>query len=240
MDSSGVALGILITIVPFFLGLLLFGIPLVRKHPTATLALALGMSFYFLFDGFNDSAQLGVNQGFLGGLQPLVLVAAFAVTFATLSFARRSPGGAWPLWIIAVGISIHSFSEASDVSSSASLYFANLSSVEPSAATFLIHKFLEGFVLVAAAVGFGTSRLRQVIIAGSPMIILATAGSLAGAFSSLALSPFIASGVGGWMFVTAGLGLHLDKRDKPDVLLLILAGFIIVYSGALLHYTSFA
>ncbi len=237
MDPSAFPLGVLITTLPFYLGLLTFGIPLFRRHPQATLALGLGMSLYFLFDGFSDSADLGATQGFLGGVQPLILVAAFAATFVILTFARRSSEDSWPLWIVAVGISIHSFSEGYDTSASASLYFGSLNIVLPTASAFVFHKFLEGFVLVAVAISFGVPRLKQVVIAGIPMILLAAAGSLAGTASSLELSPFVASGVGGWLFVTVGLASYLEKRNRPAVLALVIVGFIIVYSGTLLHYT---
>ncbi len=238
LDLSALSLGVIITILPFYAALLTFGIPLFRRHPQATLALALGMSFYFLFEGFLDSTELGVDLGFYGGLQPLVLVAAFAATFVILAFARRAPNDAWPLWVFAIGISIHSFSEASDVSGSASLYFTNLASVLPIASSFVMHKFLEGFVLVAAAISFGIPRFRQVALAGAPMIVLAIAGSLSSLLPSLGLSPFIAAGVGGWMFVTVGLATHFNKSNKPVLLALVVLGFIIVYSGALLHFTT--
>jgi hypothetical protein len=237
VDSSAFVLGVLLTVIPFYIGLLTFGVPLFRKHPQATLALGLGMSLYFLFDGFGDSADLGATQGFLGGVEPLLLVAAFALTFMILTFAKRGAAEAWPLWIVAVGISIHSFSEGYDISTSAPLYLGNLGVVLPNVSAFVLHKLLEGFVLVAAATSFGVARIRQVFIAGIPMVILAIAGSFLGDIPSLNLLYFAASGVGGWMFVTVGLASFLEKRNKPSLLVLVIVGFIIVYSGTLLHYT---
>lgn len=239
VGASAIALGVFATILPFYLAITTFRVQAVKRHPQALLAFAVGMSFYFLFDVFVDSTELGVAVGYYGGLQPLLLVAAFGVTFLILAFARRGPDYAWPLWIIALGISIHSFAEANDLSNTAPLYFANFSAVLPDAASFVIHKFLEGFVLVAAATIFGASRLRQVALAGTPMVLVALAGSLS-SLLPLALSPFIAAGVGGWMAVTVALASSLDRTARPAILVLLIVGFVIVYSATLLHFSGLA
>ncbi|MDA4119417.1 MAG: hypothetical protein OK436_02410 [Thaumarchaeota archaeon] len=239
MAAADVVLGVLATVLPFYLGLATFQLQAVRRHPQGMLFLATGMSFYFLFDGFVDSTELGVALGYYGGLLPLVLIAAFGGTFLLLAFTRRGPSYAWPLWIIALGISIHSFAEANDLANAAPLYFSNLNAVLPDAASFVIHKFLEGLVLAAAATIFGASRLRQVALAGTPMVLVGLAGSLS-SLLPLGLSPFIAAGVGGWMAVTLALASRLDRDARPALFLLLIVGFVIVYSATLLHYTGLA
>ncbi len=237
VDASAVALGISATVLPFFIALATFEIQTLRRHPQASLALALGMSFYFLFDNYLDSTNLGVSQGFYGGLQPFVLIAAFAITFVILALGKGGHTESWPLWIIAVAVSIHSFSEASEVSASASLYLANLNSVFASVSSFEIHKFLEGFVLVAAALSFGVTKFRDVALAGVAMVVFATAGALSSLLPPLGLSPFLAAGVGGWMIATVALASHFETKNRTALLLLVAVGFIIVYTGGLLHFT---
>ena len=237
VDAPSIALGIIGTAVPFYLALTLYGLGAVRKHAQVVLALAVGMSVYFLLDGFVDSGELGVTIGYYGGWQPLELIASFALTFVILQSLRRKPEYAWPLWVIALGISIHSFAEAHDLAAAANLYFSNLSAILPSAVSFLLHKFLEGFALVAAAVVTGAKGLKQVLVAGTPMLIIAVLGSLAN-FVSFDLSPIIAAGVGGWALVTVVLATHFERPSKPTTFALIALAFVIVYAASLLHYTG--
>ncbi len=237
MDAPAIALGISATVLPFYLALATFEVQAIRRRAQAVLALALGMSFYFLFDSFRDSTDLGVKHGFYTGLQPLVLIAAFAVTFIILAFGKGGREGTWPLWIIAIGISIHSFSEASDVSTSAPLYLSNLNAVFAGVSSFELHKFLEGFVLVGAALSFGVSKFRQVVLAGVAMIVFAIAGALSSLLPSLGLSPFFAAGAGGWMIAAVALASHFERKNRPTLLVLVVVGFVIVYSGVLLHFT---
>jgi zinc transporter ZupT len=237
VDAPSIALGILGTAVPFYLALTLFHVQAIRRHAQVVLALATGMSIYFLLDGFVDSAELGVTIGYGSGWQPLELIAAFALTFVILQSLRRKPEYSWPLWVVALGISIHSFAEAHDLASAANLYFSSLSTVLPSAVSFLLHKFLEGFALVAAAAVTGAKGLRQVMLAGTPMLVIAVVGSLA-SLATFDLSPIIAAGVGGWALVTLVLATHFERPSRPTVFTIIAIGFIIVYAASLLHYTG--
>lgn len=237
MDASSIAIGISATVLPFYLALTTFNLQPLRRNPQVSLALALGMSFYFLFDGYLDSTSLGIGGGFYGGFQPLVLIVAFAATFAFLAWGKGRGSEAWPLWIVALAISIHSFSEGSEVSGTAPLYLANLSSTLANITAFEFHKFLEGFVLVAAALSLGVTKFRDVALAGLAMVALATAGALSSLWSSIGLSPFLAAGVGGWMLTTVVLGSRFERKNGPALFLLVVVGFIIVYSAGLLHFT---
>jgi hypothetical protein len=67
VDAPSIALGIIGTVVPFYLALTLFQLQALRRHAQVVLALAVGMSVYFLLDGFVDSAELGVTIGYYGG-----------------------------------------------------------------------------------------------------------------------------------------------------------------------------
>lgn len=237
MDASSVALGILATAIPFYLALTLSQLQSLKRHSQLALAFAAGTSIYFLLDGYVDSAELGVPLGYYGGWQPLELLAAFALTFLILQSFRRRPGYAWPLWVVAIGISMHSFAEANDLTSTANLYITNFASVLPDAAPFVIHKFLEGFALVAAALVLDVKGFRQVAVGGAPMLVIAAAGSLS-SLLPLTLSPFIAAGVGGWALVTVVLISHLERPSRPKALALVVLGFVVVYAAALLHSTG--
>ena len=230
-------MGMTITIVPFYLGLLIFGIPAVRSHHRGALALALGGAFFFFLDPIQDTNGLGAFSSALG-LDQLVLIAAFGLTFVVLAFGKGS-GEAWPFWVIATGIAIHSFSESAALGEAVRVFFSNVTVALPGSASFVLHKFLEGFVLVAYCTASGAKKIGQVALAGIPMVLLSVSGGLASLLPSLDLSPFLASAAGGWMLVLVALGSQLEKKSRPLVIGLVVLGFIIVYSVGLLHSARF-
>jgi len=235
VDASGVGLAIVVTVVPFYLALLLPRSSFLRNRSQAFLGLALGMSFYFLFDGFVDSTELGVTSGYNGGPQVFLLVGSFAMSFSILVLAKRSSAPTWPLWVVAAGISIHSFSEAGELAASAALYLNDFQTAFASALSFVAHKFLEGVVLAAVAVYMGEKDTKRILLAGVPMVVAAVFGSLS-SLVPLDESPFIAAGVGGWLMVTLAASSGLSGSSRTTTYLLVLAGFIIVYSATLVHF----
>ncbi len=208
----------------------------VSKHADSALALSLGMALYFLLDSFIDSTELGVTRGFSEGLQPLVLLASFALPFLILVLARTKPDLSWPLWVVAVGISIHSFSEANGLATAAPLYVSNFATVLPDAVSFVLHKFLEGFIFAVAA-SLAAVSLKRALAMASPVVVLGVAGAASSALS-LDLTPFVAAGAGGWLAVTMSLAPRFSQSSRFYLFLMLLLGFVIVYSASLLHFTS--
>ncbi len=233
MDLSALSLGAVLTVLPFYIGLLTFRIPIFRRHTQPTVALALGASFFFFLDPIKGTNSLGAFSPVVG-LEQAVLISAFALTFVVLAFGRGQAEG-WPFWIVATGIAIHSFSESSGLAVAVPIYLSNFSVAAPGAASYLLHKFLEGFVLVAYCVGSGALKLRQVALAAVPMVVMSIAGALSSLLPSLDLTPFLASAAAGWMFVVVALGSQLGRKNRPLVVAMVAVGFVIVYSAGLLH-----
>ena len=233
-DLASMALSVTVTAVPFFIGASLVGLGVFRRNQQATLALGLGMSFYFLFDAFIDSTELGVTRGATGAALQVTLVAAFAATFLLLVLSREGPELTWPLWALAIGISIHSFSEANGLASAAPLYLSNFGSILPDAASFIVHKFFEGLILASAAFALGITSVKRVIIMGSPMFVSVVGGALSSAIP-LDLTPFVAAGAGGWFTVTIALSPRLKSSNGTATHLIFLLGFLSVYAATLLH-----
>ncbi len=232
-DAASVVLAATITIIPFYLALTLSKLRLLKRNPQASIALAMGMSLLFFLDPLHDTNGLGLYSPFFGPLE-LELIIAFTLSFLALTLGGSRAGG-WPLWIVATGIAIHSFSEASELVDAVPVYLGNLTIALPNAVSFVLHKFLEGFALVAYAAGSGVQRFRLLALGATPLVLLAIGGSVSSLLSSFDLTPLIAAGAGGWTFVLLSLGSRFDNKNRPALFALVVFGFIIVYSLGLLH-----
>ncbi len=236
-DAASAAIAAIITIIPFYLALTIPRFQFLMKNPQAFAALAMGMSLLFFLEPLHDTNGLGLFSPSFGFLE-LELVATFVVVFIVLTLGG-SQGGAWPLWVIGAGIAIHSFSESSVLVNAIPLYLGNIAIAIPNAVSFVLHKFLEGFVLVAFSASLGIQRFRQLVFGALPLALLSVGGALSSFLPPFDLTPLIAAGAGGWTFALLSLGPSFDGRNRPVMYVLVVVGFIIVYSLGLLHSANF-
>jgi len=232
-DVVDIAIAIVVSVLPFYFGLGLT-ISALRGRQNEAVAMATGASIFLFIDPIRDTNGLG---GFAPNFGPenLVILAAFSFTFLLLSTGLGGRN-AWPLWVLATGIAIHTFAEASELAGSVPTYLSDFSVALPGGLSFVLHKAIEGFVLGAYSLLIG-ARWKQAALGGLPLVGISIAGAAASLVPSLDLSPFIAAGAGGWMFVVVALGTGTTRPIRPATFALILAGLVIVYTVGLLHST---
>jgi len=191
------------------------------------------MSMVFLLDPIEDTNGLGLYSRPFGPTD-LILIGAFAVTILVLAFAASEKTG-WPLWVFATGVAIHSFSETYALVGTIPIYFGNLAVTLPNAASFLLHKSLEGFVIVSYGANLGIQRLKDYFRGAIPIAVFSIAGGVSALVSQSDLTPLLAAAAGGWLFILVALGLGFSGQNKPKIGALVVVGFVIVYSTGLLH-----
>ncbi len=143
------------------------------------MAVSAGIVFWFFLDVMNDAVLLDVNQGFGGGLDHALLAVLFAVGFLLLFGLERafskSPirktrgertGRAMEISftiavLVALGIGFHALAEGIEIGSlipSATNIVDTIGGLSAGFA-YVLHKFLEGFVIGVVAV-FAKSKPR--------------------------------------------------------------------------------
>lgn len=232
-DPVSVVLVAVVTIAPFYLALFFSKLEVIRKRAEAVIAFALGMTLLFFLEPMHGTNGLGLYSPTFGPPE-LVLVVAFVLSFLILG-STGSKGKDFSLWIITTGIALHSFSESSELVGATPIYLRSLSVAFPNAASFVLHKFLEGFVLVAYSAAVGTPSFRQLVVGATPMALIGFAGVLSTLLPPVELTPFIAAGAGGWALVLVALSSRFDGKKGPSLIALVALGFIVVYSVGLLH-----
>src|SRR5713226_3754797 len=120
-------------------------------------------------------------------------------------------------------MSFHAIGESIEISNTlftSPFSFVALSAV--SGASFVLHKILEGFVLGVIALEMGVTGVKKPAMAGLVLVVLSLVGVTVGILSPIITSPFFAAGAAGWVFITALLGLRLQKERLTISLSLIM------------------
>ena len=253
---------VLATLIPLYIGIFTpFLIAGKSKFRLAVLmAAASGIMFWSFLDLMNDAAVLDVNQGFAGGLEQISLVASFAVALLVLFWldrvsigTRRGTGHEIPLsyvtaLLVALGIGFHSLGEGLAIGSLIGYLYtiAQTSSSliaaiggPGSGVAYVLHKFLEGFVIGVFATALKTSFVRSLVLgllAGIPTIIgLAIALTM-----SVDATVFFSIGAAAVVYIEYKLIPNLTRRDDAMLyIVFFLLGFYLMYLAGLFHsYTT--
>jgi zinc transporter ZupT len=217
--------------------------------------------FWSFLDLMNDAALLDVNQGFSGGPLHILLVALFALGLVLLFWfdrysasnaPRRTPNRAFGIsytvvLLVALGIGFHSLGEGVEIGSLIS--YSNSVNTSASLITaigglgsgiaYVLHKFLEGFVIgvFAVAVRIRSSRsLVAGLFAGIPTII----GLTLAIFITVDAAYFFAIGSAAIIYIESKLIPNFVRRGNTLLYVALwLLGFYLMYIAGLFHsYTT--
>lgn len=196
----------------------------------AATALAWGALAFLLFDLLKETASLGQGVIARPGYQAM-LVAAFAAGLVGTAAAARGIAGARVAWAFAlVGVGAHGMGEAWIVGTEA---YSSAITAPLQATSFLLHKLIEGFAIVAlASAALGRANALR---AGALVALLALLGGMAGFAMGPGTAPVVlfAVGAGGTAFAL----MLLARRVTPDIAGAAWAalGVAVVYAAGLLH-----
>jgi zinc transporter ZupT len=227
---------------------------------TVLMAVASGIMCWSFLDLMDDAALLGVNQGFSGGLAHVFIAGLFAVALVVLfrldrlstTTGRRrgrdlmlSYGTAL---LVALGIGFHSLGEGIEIGSlvaySSALAGASSNLLTAigglgSGVAYVVHKFLEGFVIGVFAAAVKTRLVRGLVLgllAGIPTLIGLTVALMVPVDSTV----FFAGGAAAVIYIEYKLVPNLTRGDRAVFyLLFFLLGFYLMYLAGLFHsYTT--
>jgi zinc transporter ZupT len=231
---------------------------------TVLMAVAAGIMCWSFLDIMDDAALIGVNQGFSGGLVHVLLAVLFAAALLVLfgldrlSTSGRRKGRDLMLsygvaLLVALGVGLHSLGEGVEIGSLVGYSYAlagessNLITAIgglASAAAYLMHKFLEGFVIGVFATAVKARFARNLalgLLAGVPTAIGLTVALMVPIDSTV----FFAAGAAAVIYIEYKLIPNLisqpHRRGYGAILYLLffLLGFYLMYLAGLFHsYTT--
>jgi len=257
--TANFAFGVVATFVPLFIGL--FIPPMVAKNSVRVkvlMAFSCGIMFWFFVDVMNDAALLDVNQGFSGGLTHLLLAVLFAggllvlvgLEKLTMSTENRKQnvssliGMSYSIAVlVSLGIGFHSMGEGVEIGSlilysyltnSSSDLIAAIGGFGPGVA-YVLHKFLEGFVIgvFAALVKARPSRTAILgVVSGIPTVI----GIALALLTPIDATYFFAIGAAAAVYIEFKLISRFANEDPilPYVIAALI-GFYCMYLAGLFH-----
>ena len=251
--------GVLATFVPLFIGLF---IPTAVANNAAKMkilmAFSCGIMFWFFVDVMDDAALLDVNQGFGGGIAHLLLAGLFAVgvlvLFGLERFTIRKKRRARNIssmkeisysiaLLVSLGIGFHSMGEGIEIGSlilysyltnSTSNLIAAIGGFGPGVA-YVLHKFLEGFVLGVFA-ALAKARFSRIAILGAVSGIPTVIGITLALSTPIDAAYFFAIGGAATIYIEYKL---ISKIANEEPILLYVAftliGFYCMYLAGLFH-----
>jgi len=258
---------VLVTFICLYLGI--FTPPLIAGKSTSRLtvlmAAASGIMCWSFLDLMNDAALLGVNQGFSGGLAHVFIAGVFALALLVLFWldrlstntGRRKGRGLMVTFgtalLVALGVGFHSLGEGVEIGSLIGYSYAlagassNLITAIGglgSGVAYVVHKFLEGFVIGVFAAAIKTRLVRGLglgLLAGIPTLIGLTVALIVPVDSTV----FFAGGAAAVIYIEYKLVPNLIsqpyRRGGGAILYLLffLLGFYLMYLAGLFHsYTT--
>jgi zinc transporter ZupT len=249
--------GVAATFVPLFVGLFLP--PVISGNSIRRLkmlmAVSAGIIFWFFLDVMNDAVLLDVNQGFGGGLDHAILAALFAIGLLSLfgleqAYSRSSADKARGekristteisyaiAVLVALGIGFHALGEGIEIGSLVPTATNMLDAIGGFSAgvAYVLHKFLEGFVIgsVAAFAKVKTPRILILgLVSGIPTII----GSSLALLTPINSAYFFALGGAAAVYVEYKLIPNfVDQESAPIYVIASLIGFYSMYLAGLFH-----
>jgi zinc transporter ZupT len=197
-----------------------------------------GMTAWYFLDIMAASTFLGINQGLTNAT--LLLVLLFLLGFLATIMLEPSPKSNRlydPIFLAAGIIGLHGIGEGIAIGS------ILISAIDPiaavggplSAASFVIHKGLEAFIVSSLAVGAGeyySHILAAGLIVGAPTVIGAIAGYVFAPNDTI----FFALGAGGTLWLLSTLfasSMTMPSRFKWS--LALVAGVMLMFLAGILH-----
>ena len=249
--------GIAATFAPLYVGLFLP--PLVTASSMRRLrilmAVSAGIVFWFFLDVMNDAVLLDVNQGFGGGLDHALLAVLFAVGFLLLfglerAFSKSSfrktrgekTGRTMEIsfaiaLLVALGIGFHALAEGIEIGSlipSATNIVDAIGGLSAGFA-YVLHKFLEGFVIGVFAV-FAKSKSPRILILGLVSGIPTVIGTGLALLMPINSAFFFALGGAAAVYVEYKLIPNFVGEEKATIYVIAsLIGFYSMYLAGLFH-----
>jgi zinc transporter ZupT len=254
--------GIFATFVPLLIGLAspkLLGRFRSPHTKVWLVAFSAGVIFWFFIDVMGDAVQLDINQGFGGGYIHVALALSFAIGVAVLfglekrfSRTRTMPSTAQHAQITSVaaditfaiaavaalGIGFHALGEGMDIGASLPKALNILDAIGGAypGVAYVLHKFLEGFVIGTFATVAGATTMRKfgilAALSGTPTIM----GFFLGLPATLDSSYTFALGGAGAVYVEMKLVPVLARSGRFYVAILpLLLGFYAMYTAGLFH-----
>jgi zinc transporter ZupT len=254
--SDSFLAGITGTFVPLYIGLY---VPLVigdspARRVRILMAVSSGIIFWFFLDVMNDAVLLDVNQGFKGGFTHVLLAGLFAVGLLLLFgleqvYSKSSTQGARReedrgvrisysiALLVALGIGFHAMGEGIEIGSlmpTASNMIDAIGGFGPGVA-YVLHKFLEGFVIGVFAT---VSKVRSArvfilgVVSGIPTVI----GSTLALLTPIDAAFFFALGGAAAVYIEYKLIPNfIGREDTPLYVVVWLIGFYSMYLAGLFH-----
>ena len=227
---------------------------------TVLMAVASGIIFWSFLDLMNDSALLDVNQGFAGGLTQFSILVCFAVALLGLFWLDRmfnttrrlrknvvalSYGAAL---LVAAGIGFHSFGEGLEIgsligysylSSPTSLSIVSAIGGIGSGVAYLLHKFLEGFV-VGVFAATAKAEFKRNLGLGLLAVIPTMIGVAVALVMTVDATFFFGVGAVAAIYIEYKLIPNLFRKDRIMIYIVaLLCGFYLMYLAGLFHsYTT--
>lgn len=228
---------IVIIILPFYLGLLSLAYrSWLASNANWLKPFCAGMLLFFVIDSFRDSANLGGDARTYDGL---LIFLFFLVSFLILYIwgARASMGNAFIFAsLLAVSIGLHSAGESAQIASVLVFISPNMviSDYLPGIIGFILHKFLEGFVLAVLFASVTERTKYMTTISITVIMLLAALGSVAGIYEALPTTYLFSAGTAGDLFILAFMMKFMKEIDRLFYLP-FLAGFVLIYLLGFLH-----
>ena len=255
--TTNFVIGVAAAFVPLYVGLLL---PVAVSGNSVRrlrilMAISTGIIFWFFLDVMNDAVLLDVNQGFGGGVDHVIVAALFAVGLLLLFGLERayskSPirktrgergGGMMEISyaiavLVALGIGFHALGEGIEIGSllpNATSIIDAIGGLGPGVA-YVLHKFLEGFVIGVVA-AFAKSRLPRILILGLVSGIPTVIGSVLALLTPINSAFFFALGGAAAVYIEYKLIPNFAAQDNvPLYVIASLIGFYSMYLAGLFH-----
>jgi len=256
VDPTNFVAGVIATFVPLFVGLFLP--PVISGNSTRRLkmlmAVSAGIIFWFFLDVMNDAVLLDVNQGFGGGLDHAILAAMFAIALLSLfgleqaysKSSAKAHGGkrnntteiSYAIAVlVALGIGFHALGEGIEIGSLIPTATNILDAIGGFSAgvAYVLHKFLEGFVIGVVA-AFAKTKTQRILILGLVSGIPTIIGSSLALWTPMNSAYFFALGGAAAVYVEYKLIPNfVDQESAPLYVIASLIGFYSMYLAGLFH-----
>ncbi len=245
------------TFIPLYVGLFL---PLAisgqsMRRLRFLMAISAGIIFWFFLDVMGDAVLLDVNQGFGGGLDHAILAALFAIGLLSLfgleqAYSKSSANkvsterriGTTEISyaiavLVALGIGFHALGEGIEIGSLIPTATNILDTIGGFSAgiAYVLHKFLEGFVIGVVAV-FAKSKTPRILILGLISGVPTIIGSTLALLTPINSAYFFALGGAAAVYVEYKLIPNfVDQERAPIYVIASLIGFYSMYLAGLFH-----
>jgi hypothetical protein len=247
-------------VLPTLVSLLLVSAAARRVNARYLAAFAAGIYLWFFSDTIGDSAYLGVNSGFGGGVEQAALVVLFILGVLLVFSLDRTAFGSGdgdglafriPV-LVALAVGIHGFGEAAAFSGVAASTPATdlldaFGGLSPAVA-FILHKALEPTMVGAAYWLYSRNHskstgglLKDMLILTVAFVLPGLVGAATNYYLSFDVTYVFALGLGTSIYAVVMLAKPLfsgaagSRWESTKLACAIVLGFLCLYFAALLH-----